>query len=202
MNKLINSLIGFSVICIIVVISIGLYGCFLDDSQETKDVKNVERQQEQYSKRQPVPTFDWSLERHLVSELYKIRNKKVTTHAVWRSDYGIIEGDCPSMGFGIPYDTSLTNPLRSTDEDNMGVDKGSLTTIEQAEPNGIFASKNTVATWVMCVNKTGIIEPVYIETKVTIYPGTVKVDYEKNRVTRVGLANITISSNDNNNEKE
>ena len=67
-------------------------------SQEAKDVEAVQKQQEQYSIAQPVPSFDWSLERHLVTELYKIRNKKVSTHSVWRSDYGTIEGDCPSMG--------------------------------------------------------------------------------------------------------
>lgn len=171
---------------------IGMVSCDLKDSQETKDLKKVDRQQEQYSIAQPVNSFDWSLERHLVIELYNLRNKKVATHAVWRSDYGLIEGDCPSMGFGIPYDTSLTNPLRATDEDPEGFDKSSLTTIEQAEPNGIFASKNTTATWVMCVGKSGQIEPVYVESKVTIYPGPVKVDYETNRVVRSGAATVMI----------
>ncbi|MHC4690964.1 MAG: hypothetical protein ACYS5F_15260 [Planctomycetota bacterium] len=168
-----------------------LLGCY-EDSQETKDLKKVESQQSQYAKGQPVPAFDWSLERHLVAELYKIRNAKVATHAVWRSDYGLIEGDCPSMGFGLPYDTSLTNPLRATDEDADGYDKASLTTIEQAEPNGIFASKNTSATWVMCIGDSGQIEPVYVESKVTIYPGPVNVNYDKNRVTRTGAATVRI----------
>ena len=56
----------------------------------------------------------------------------------------------------------------------------------------IFASKNTAATWVMCVGKSGVIEPVYIETKVTIYPGAVKVNYKANRVIRYGKANVFI----------
>lgn len=170
-----------------------LNGCEPTRSQETRDVIAVERQQSQYAKGQPVPTFNWSLERHLVSQLYQIRNQKVATHAVWRSNYGIIEGDCPCMGFGIPYDTSLTNPLRSTDEDQYGFDKSSLTTVEQAEPNGIFASKNTSATWVMCTGEAGLIEPIYIETKVTIYPYPVSVDYVNNTVTKAGAATVTIT---------
>lgn len=162
-------------------------GCF-ESSQEDKDKKSVQKQQSQYAKRQPVPAFDWSLERHLVSELYKIRNKKVATHAVWRSDYGTVEGDCPCLGYGLPYDISLTNPLQADWYSNQG---GGVA-IEQAEPNGIFASKNTAATWVMCVGQSGQIEPVYVESKVTIYPGPVKVDYATNRVVRSGAATVLI----------
>lgn len=182
------------VVTIVLFFLIGLFlpACSVDKSQETRELQRVDRQQAQYTIGQPVPAFDWSLERHLVIELYNLRNKKVATHAVWRSDYGLIEGDCPSMGFGIPYDTSLTNPFRATDEDQEGFDKAALTTIEQAEPNGIFASKNTTATWVMCVGDSGQIEPVYVESKVTIYPGPVNVDYTLNRVTRSGAATVMI----------
>ncbi|ENJ1591135.1 hypothetical protein AB0539_004494 [Vibrio parahaemolyticus] len=158
-------------------------------SQESKDRQAVQRQQEQYAASQPVPAYDWSLERHLVIELYNIRNMKAGTHSVWRSEYGMIEGDCPSMGFGIPYDTSLTNPLQS-----VGNSTYALTSIEQAEPNGIFASKNTSATWVMCVNSAGVIEPVYVESKVTVYPYPVKIDYDKNRVQKSGKSTVSIRS--------
>jgi hypothetical protein len=163
---------------------------------EAKDSLQVSRQQSQYSKGQPIPVFNWSLERDLLIKLYHVRNTKAATHSVWRSDYGQIEGDCPSLGYGIPYDTSLTNPLQATDIDNQGqehrINGGALTSIEQAEPNGVFASKNTAATWVICLDDAGLIEPVYIETKVTVYPGSVKVDYSDNRVTRYGKATITI----------
>ena len=148
----------------------------------TSERRQVREQQVQYSIAQPIPKFDWSLERQLIIDLYRLRNEKVSTHAVWRSDYGMIEGDCPSMGFGLPYDTSLTNPLM--------IYSGAV--IEQAEPNGIYSSKNTAATWVMCVGDGGSIEPVYVESKVTIYPGPVKVDYESNRVTRTGATSVRI----------
>jgi hypothetical protein len=166
-----------------------------DSSQEGKDRDAVQSQQSQYAKRQPIPVFDWSLERHLVSELYKIRNKKVATHAVWRSNYGVVEGDCPCLGYGIPYDTSLTNPLQVTRQD-LGTRMVDWVygVIEQPEPNGIYASKNTSATWVMCLGQGGSIEPVYVESKVTIYPGPVKVNYANNRVTRSGAATVLISS--------
>lgn len=94
-----------------------LAGCFPEDngpSSEQRDQAAVQRQQSQYQIGQPIPAYDWSLERDLLIQLYNIRNREVTTHSVWRSDYGIVEGDCPSMGFGLPYDTSLTNPMQAS----------------------------------------------------------------------------------------
>ncbi len=168
-------------------------------STSAKESQAVSRQQSQYAIGQPVPAFDWSLERHLLIELYKLRNAKVTTHSVWRSDYGLVEYDCPSMGYGMPYDTSLTNPLVATDISQRGavhhyVQGGSsLTSIEQPEPNGIFASKNTNATWVICIGEAGSLEPHYVESKVAVFPYPVTVDYVTNRVSRAGATTVTIS---------
>ncbi len=171
-----------------------LSGCNKSNTQGAKDMAQAQEQQSQYAKSQPVPSYNWSLERHMVIELYNARNLKAATHSVWRSDLGTIEGDCSSIGFGIPYDTSLTNPLVSTNVDENGYRRlhGAMTSVEQAEPNGIFASKNTAATWVMCAGDTGGMEPIYVETKVTVYPYPVKVDYDKNRVRKAGRATVTI----------
>ena len=38
-----------------------------------------------------------------------------------------------------------------------------------------------------------MIEPVYVESKVTIYPGPVKINYQTNRVVRSGKATVNIS---------
>jgi hypothetical protein len=181
-------------ILIILLLSFSVIACEARDSQATKTAASVERQQAQYSIVQPVPAYDWSLERDLVVQLYNIRNLKALTHSVWRSDRGMIEGDCASIGFGIPYDTSLTNPLATTDEDQNGYATSSaLAVIEQPEPNGIFSSKNTSATWVMCAGDSGTIEPIYVETKVTVYPYSVSVNYDKNRVIKSGKASVTIT---------
>lgn len=169
-------------------------GCEQHLSTEAKQMQQVQQQQSQYNIAQPVPTFNWSMERHLLIQLYKLRNQKVATHTVWRSDYGMIEGDCPSMGYGLPYDTSLTNPYMATNETPVGWKSASLTSIGQAEPNGIFASTNTSATWVMCTGPAGSLEPIYVESKVTTYPYPVKVDYKNNRVIKAGEASVSITS--------
>ncbi len=158
-------------------------------SQEDKDQEAVQLQQKQYAAGQPVPAFDYSLERGLVIELYNLRNQEVATHSVWRSDTGMVEYDCPSFGYGIPYDTSLTNPQQGL----LSHYNGGITSVGQAEPNGVFASTNTSATWVMCVGLAGKLEPHYIEAKVTVFPGPMKVDYKTNRVTPAGEATVTLT---------
>ena len=167
---------------IILMVTAGLLvGC--QENTESLDRRAVQEQQAQYSKSQPIPKYRHSMERELVIKLYNLRNEKVATHTVWRSDYGMVEGDCPSMGYGIPYDTSLTNPLQY-------YTNGAV--IGQAEPNGIFASTNTSATWVMCLGEAGTLEPIYVEGKVTVYPYLVSVNYKNNRVKKAGQATATI----------
>lgn len=186
------------IICIIVlcISAISLTACGYTETATEKEAQVVDAQLSQYSKGQPIPAYDWSLERDLVIKMYNLRNKKAATHTVWRSDYGMIEGDTPSIGYGIPYDTSLTNPLQ-LEKKRVKTNGGHMIlegTVEQQEPNGIFASKNTTATWIMSVDKkTGQIMPLYIEGKVTVYPYPVKVDYEKNRVYKAGEPSTTIS---------
>lgn len=161
-----------------------------DPGSVEAESRTVRAQQNQYSIAQPIPTFDWSLERDLVIQLYEIRNQRVATHSVWRSDYGMIEGDCASIGYGLPYDTSLTNPLVA--DWHRWADGGGVA-VEQPEPNGVFASKNTTATFVMCLSDAGTVAPVYVESKVTTYPYPVDVDYETNRVVSAGQATVNIN---------
>ena len=47
--------------------------------------------------------------------------------------------------------------------------------MEQAEPNGVYSSKNTDATYVLCVRDNGDVAPVYTEHKVTTFPFPVEV---------------------------
>ena len=178
------------------ILAVGLSACSYEPSAAEKEAEGVNRQLGQYSIGQPVPGFDWSLERDLLIKLYDLRNRKVATHTVWRSDYGMIEGDTPSIGYGLPYDTSLTNPSQLGHK-RVRTHGGRVLlegVIGQQEPNGIYASQNTTATWVMSVDKdTSQILPLYIEGKVTVYPYPVKVDYDTNRVYRAGKPAAAIS---------
>lgn len=144
-------------------------GC--EPSQETADQKVVDDQQKIYATTQPIPTFKWSQDRDNLIQIYKQKNESRATHAVVRAaGTGEILWHCPSIGFPIPYDTQLTNPLQIVwrSSTSNGV-------IEQAEPNGLFTSKNTDATYVLCVDPSGVVSPQYTEQKVEVFTRPIDV---------------------------
>jgi len=169
MKYTIRTLLAFVGLVAIIVFTMGNSDC---DSAADQERRQTNTTMEQMLIAQPVPRFDYSTERDAAIQLYEARNKNVSTWTVVRSDTGIVEFDCPSIAYPIPYDTSLTNPL---------VRETGPVVIEQAEPNGLYSSKNSIATWVRCVYD-GAVTPVYVESKVTTYPFPVFVDYEKNLV--------------------
>lgn len=173
------------VLCILALVAFVSMGATGGCDQEDRDKQLVDTQQAHLRKIHPLPYFDYSRELEIYKQIYEARNQQIATYAVWRSDYGMIEGSCPCLGFPIPYDVQMTNPLRR--------DGSTGAVIEQAEPNGLFSSKNTAATWVPCINEKGEISPVYVESKVTSYPYAVEVDLDKNRVTKVKGAKPSVS---------
>jgi len=134
-------------------------GC--DDSTQ-KERKQVEQQQERYVTVQPPPYFEWSLERHLLTELYKARNNSVATYTYVRNQYtGKVMSWCPSIGFPISAATQLTNP--------MAVPIGHSVSVPQAEPNGLYTPAASRGTFVMCLNKDGKVVPRYHEEDVEAF---------------------------------
>jgi hypothetical protein len=139
-------------------------GC---DSADQQTARQVNSQQDIYNQTQPLHTYDWSLERQAVQQLYDFRiTRAVSTWSVWYSSTGQVIDGCPSKGFGIPYNTSMTNP-----EQYLGAG-GS---IPQAEPNGLYPGGSTDATWVLCVEPSGQVFPQYVEPSVIVYTWPVEI---------------------------
>lgn len=142
-----------------------LCAALLVDNCDNEDANHaesnaVDRQQQVYTQHQPVPQFDWSLERSLMIQLYQARNRTLATYSYVINSYtGAIIMSCPSMGFPIPATTQLTNPETTAGYNNC-------TTIQQAEPNGLYAPPVTHGTWIMCLEPDGTIEPRYVENDV------------------------------------
>lgn len=129
-------------------------GFFSDSSG--KESNRVEEQQSVYIDSQPVPFFDWSLERHIFTELYKARNEAVTTYSYVRNWQGEIIFSCESMGYPLPANMQLTNPEEFKYK----------TTIPQPEPNGLYSSPSSVGTYIFCTNDDGTVSPSYFEENV------------------------------------
>lgn len=164
-----------------------------EETNQVADAEIVNRQQEIYSKSSPVPMFDSSLERERIVQLYQARMAATQTWSVWRSNTGMIEGDCPSSGYPIPFGVQLT----ASESDQVIVRKGytgyHTEVLPQAEPNGLFTNDVTSdATWVFCV-VDGTIVPAYVEGLVTAYAMPVVVDYSTNRVTPLAGGTPTVT---------
>jgi hypothetical protein len=69
-----------------------------------------------------------------------------------------------SIGYGLPYTTQITNPQKIADY----LSQGGYAILPQAEPNGLYSSDSTSATWVLLVGPTGKPEPTYVESDITV----------------------------------
>lgn len=145
-----------------------LTGCV--QSANTRDRQTVDEQQGIYQSRQPIPRFDYSQERDTLIQIYRLRQEVRPTFTTFHSNgTGDVIFACPSRGYAIAADTQLTNPVGQ-------VTPGSQVVVEQPEPNGLYSSKNTDGTWVLCVREAGEIAPVYSELKVQTFPFEVTWD--------------------------
>lgn len=139
--------------------------CDVHPSAAQKEAAIVEKQNQLYVNNQPPPVFDWSLERHLMTELYKARNNAVATWSYVRNQYtGKILSSCPSIGFPISAATQLTNPMVI-----KTYYQNAITTLPQNEPNGLFTPAESRGTYVMCLDKNGQVTPRYYEEDVEAF---------------------------------
>lgn len=182
--KRINAIASSILIALLAFLTMGSDGCSDEEPQDRADRLAVSRQQEQYRENQPVHRYNFSNELDVYQQIYDARVEgSISTWTVIRSNTGVILDDFSSLGFPLPYDVQLTNPLKVVD---LGAEGGVV--IEQPEPNGLYSSKNTVATWVLVVRMVegvAVVTPFYSEDKVSCYPYPINVDYVNNRVTPV-----------------
>lgn len=124
-----------------------------------------------------MPAITRFTEKRQLKMVYELRdNPELVTYTYTRDLQGKLHKVCPttSIGYGIPYATQYSNPHTPITRGAEGI-----TTIEQPEPNGLFMPGQADATWVLCLNpKTSKIEPVYEESKVTVYTYPIE-DYFK-----------------------
>lgn len=168
-KKNFTRLLGIGIMMFVLVLIIGCD----QGGQESKDRGVVDQQQAQYAKVQPLPFYDYSIPRDIMIQIYNVVTQESrSTYTVIETITGQTKFHGPSIGYGIPADVQLTNPLKPAYQRPSS--NGEV--IEQAEPNGLFSSKNTDGTWVLFVDSNGDITPIYTEHKVTTFPFAVKKD--------------------------
>jgi hypothetical protein len=111
-----------------------------------------------------MPAIHNFRERKLLKDIIELRDQDglVTYTYVWSDIQGKLVFFCNSFGYGIPYATQYTNPMRY-------VINGA--TLPQADPNGLFSPSAAEGTWVMCKDPASKnVAPVYVEPRVVVSP--------------------------------
>jgi hypothetical protein len=143
-------------------------------SSDKNEVDNQERMkqatiQREASSQVGMPAIKNFREKKLLKDILELRDQTglVTYTYLWNEMQGKKVFFCQSIGYGIPYATQFTNPQKPV---SMSTEHG-VTTIAQADPNGLFSPASAEGTWIMCKDPNGSeTRPVYVEPRVIVSP--------------------------------
>ena len=165
--------------------------CGSISNSTTQEQGVVNAQQDQYNKTQPIPFYDFSLQRQALIDIYNSQNQNSQTWDVVTSYSGQFLFQCEAVGWPIPAAAQLSNPSQVVEV--QGAWNKINGVVGLAEPNGIYTG-NTQGTYILCSRPDGKIAPVYTENNVQMFPFPVKVDPTTGAITDAGgTSNITIT---------
>lgn len=101
--------------------------------------------------------------------ILEMRDDAITTYTYMIDMNGNRHFVCRSLGYGLPYSTQMTNPEREqrTVQNNGG---STSVTLPQPEPSGLYMPDSVDATWIICDDGDGGIDPVYSEPQLLVSP--------------------------------
>lgn len=146
-----------------------------EESAETKQVAETNRQMNEMNSQVGMPVIDDFFEKKVAKWIFEARdNAELITYAYAFSDYhGKFVFISKCIGYGLPYSTQYTNPEKViTYRDNGTSYSGSSpSTIPQADPNGLYSPDGMSATWLLMIDpETDKPKPVYMEPTITVTP--------------------------------
>lgn len=158
---------------LILVVSVLFLSLFVAcDVEESSDMKQRHQQEElskQGNQQVGMPGITNFQEKRMLKMILELRDTEIKTTTYIVDLNGQLHFLCNSVGYGVPYGVQYTNPMRIVWESSH------VTTLPQADPNGLFSPPSADGTWVLCLNsETKKISPVYIEPKVIVSPFALK----------------------------
>ena len=153
----------FAIMAIFAMMICMLVGCGeTEENQYTKELMN------QAYDAVGFPDVSNYFERAQLKEIYELRDDpNLICYWYTKNDMSgkwIYQGKC--IGYGIPYTTSMTaSESLQKIETTVGAE---WEIVPLAEPNGLYASPSTSATWILSVNEDGDITPIYVESEITV----------------------------------
>ena len=153
----------FAIMAIFAMMICMLVGCGeTEENQYTKELMN------QAYDAVGFPDVSNYFERAQLKEIYELRDDpNLICYWYTKNDMSgkwIYQGKC--IGYGIPYTTSMTASESLQRIDTTAGHQWEI--IPLAEPNGLYASPSTSATWILSVNEDGDITPICVESETTV----------------------------------
>ena len=156
-----------------------LVGCGQRETASSKENNYTQDLMEQSSSIVGYPDVTNFFEKAQLKEIYELRDDpNLICYWYTKNDMTgkwIYQGEC--IGYGIPYTTQFTQPDTMQRAalpvlDINGNDKGRneyfTEVLPQADPNGLYSSPSTSATWILSVDEDGNITPSYVESEITV----------------------------------
>ena len=147
-------------VVIMLTLMLVLVGC--EDSEETQYTEELLNQAYDTVGFPEVSNY---FERQQLKEIYELRDDpSLVCYWYTKSDMTgkwVYQGKC--IGYGIPYTTSMT-----ASESAQYHSSGGWLALPLAEPNGLYASPSTSATWILSTGEDGDITPIYVESEITV----------------------------------
>lgn len=145
--------------------------------------KRTEQAMQEANRQVGMPAISRFQEKKIMKMIYELRDQEnYICYAylvnVMDGSIGQYLGKC--IGYGLPYSTQFSNPMRVVDvEREYGINKyesaGEIQTMPQPEPNGLFMPEGLAATWLLMIDpKTNEPRPVYIEPEIIVSPFKLK----------------------------
>lgn len=142
----------------------------LSACDEIKSSTETERGKQEQMSLQSVqavgmPAITNFAEKRMMKDILELRDKSVPTITYISDMNGKMHKLCDSIGFGLPYSTQYTSPMK------LDGNSQSYTTVPQADPNGLYSPASSDGTWVQCVNpKTKEASVIYVEPRIIVSP--------------------------------
>jgi hypothetical protein len=145
-----------------------LTGCEATETSTRKEAKAQELLNTQAINSVGMPAITNFSEKKNLKMILELRDKNdVVTYTYIMDLNGKPHKICDSIGYGIPYATQFTNPMRSAKR-NETYEEGNIA-LPQADPNGLYSPASADGTWVNCLNPvTKKLSPTYIEPRIVV----------------------------------
>lgn len=157
----------------------GLTGCGQRETTSSKENTYTQDLMEQSSNIVGYPEVTNFFEKAQLKEIYELRDDpNLICYWYTKNDMTgkwIYQGEC--IGYGIPYTTQFTQPetmqraalpALKMDGSDRGYNDYFTEILPQADPNGLYSSPSTSATWILTTDKNGNILPTYVESEITV----------------------------------